>query len=73
MKNIGEDLSILIAPDHPTPISIMTHVSDPVPYLIYRSNAPLNSKATSYTEEQAEASGIFIESGVELMKRFLQK
>lgn len=73
MKKAGEEVSVLIAPDHPTPISIMTHVSDPVPYLIYRSNASINSNATSYTEEQAENSGVLIESGVELMKKFLQK
>ncbi len=69
----GEDFCILVCPDHPTPLSIMTHCSDPVPYMIYRSNAPLASGATTYTEETAEKSGIFIESGVELMQRFLRK
>ena len=32
------DYSVMILPDHPTPISTRTHASDPVPYLIYRSN-----------------------------------
>ena len=30
-----EDYSISILPDHPTPITIKTHVKDPVPYAMY--------------------------------------
>ena len=30
--------SVLIMPDHPTPISIKTHSSDPVPFCMYRSD-----------------------------------
>ncbi len=68
----GEDFSILVCPDHPTPISTMTHCADPVPYMIYRSNALVDSGVTTYTEETAKNSGNFIESGVQLMQRFLQ-
>ncbi len=68
----GEEYSILILPDHPTPLNIMTHVSDPVPYILYRSN-DLKNGQPSYTEENAKNSGVFIESGEELMKKFLQK
>ena len=72
LKKKGEEFSVLIAPDHPTPIAIMTHCSDPVPFLIYRSNKTV-SGADSYTEENARNSKIVLSSGVELMKRFLQK
>ncbi|MCQ2387082.1 MAG: cofactor-independent phosphoglycerate mutase [Clostridia bacterium] len=68
----GEDFAMLILPDHPTPIKCMTHVSDPVPYIIYRSNKSVNGVDT-YNEESAKESKIFIESGVELMQRFLSK
>lgn len=68
----GEDFAVLICPDHPTPISIMTHCSDPVPYLIYRSNTVINSGATCYDEEQAENAGIFIERGYELMQKLIK-
>lgn len=67
----GEDFAMLIAPDHPTPVSIKTHCSDPVPFLIYRSDRKAVSTATSYDEEQAEKTGLFVESGEKLMKRFL--
>ena len=73
LEKSGEDFSILVAPDHPTPLSIMTHCSDPVPFLIYRSNANINNGASAYTEEQAEKTGLKIGSGEELMKRFLRK
>ena len=34
------DFSLLVAPDHPTPLAIRTHSADPAPYLLYRSFAP---------------------------------
>lgn len=69
----GEDFALLIAPDHPTPLSTMTHCSDPVPFLIYKSNENLYNGANAYTEDEAEKTGLKINSGVELMKRFLNK
>ena len=38
LKDCGDDYSVMILPDHPTPICLKTHTSDPVPFLIYRSN-----------------------------------
>ena len=37
MDASGEDYRILVMPDHPTPISLRTHTSDPVPYMLYDS------------------------------------
>ena len=37
MTEAGEDFRMLILPDHPTPICIRTHSSDPVPYVLYDS------------------------------------
>ncbi|MBQ8197397.1 MAG: cofactor-independent phosphoglycerate mutase [Clostridia bacterium] len=73
LRESKEDFAMLICPDHPTPISIMTHCADPVPYVIYKSNKKVNGTANTYTEEQAENSGNFIESGVMLMQKFLEK
>ncbi len=71
LESMGEDFAVLIAPDHPTPLSIMTHCSDPVPYMIYNSKRNLSNGATSYDEEQAEKTGKNYPSGVELIKEFL--
>ncbi len=72
LKATGEEFAVLIAPDHPTPISIMTHCSDPVPYLIYKSNRAYPSTATAYTEEQAESTGNFVDNGYQLIEKLIK-
>lgn len=67
-----EDISIMILPDHPTPVSLRTHVKDPVPYLIYRSNAPVNSGVKTYNEHTCTASGNYIAEGWTLMSKFIK-
>ena len=73
MKKAGEDFSILVMPDHPTPIKIKTHTSDPVPFLIYRSNDEKDSGLDSYNETTASSTGLYIEKGYTLMQMFLNK
>ncbi len=66
-----DDFSILVLPDHPTPLSLMTHTSDPVPYLLYRKNGTGKSGVPVFSEKTA-ADGCFVEAGHLLMKKFLQ-
>lgn len=68
----GQDHSIMILPDHPTPIALKTHTSVPVPYMIYRSNVNVEG-VDKYNEENAKNSGVFVEKGYTLMDKFLQK
>ena len=67
----GEDYSMMILTDHPTPIEVMTHVSDPVPFVIYRSGKVLGNGAHMYSEKEGEKTGLFFESGPALLKYFL--
>jgi len=67
----GIAYKMLILPDHPTPITLKTHVSDPVPYIIYNSENLQNTGLT-YNEENAKKTGIYIEEGYTLMDRFLK-
>lgn len=67
----GEDFRLAVLPDHPTPISVRTHTSDAVPYLLYDSTAPLK-KAWHYNEEEAKAGGIVLTQGPMLLNRLLQ-
>lgn len=69
----GEDYSVLVCPDHPTPLNTRTHSRKPVPYLIYRSNEKLNASVNCFTEEEAANTGVYIDKGYTLMKRFLKK
>ena len=73
LQSFGDDFSILILPDHPTPIATRTHASDPVPYLIYRSNDEKNSGVACFCEKSAEASGRYFSVGHSLMPYFLQQ
>ena len=64
---------ILVLPDHPTPLSLRTHTSEPVPYILYEKSSEKPSGVAGYDEFQATRTGIFIEDGYTLMDRFLSK
>ena len=66
-----EPFRMLICPDHPTPIAVRTHVSDPVPYLLYSSAQNYGCNARSYDEESAKATGIYCAEGYLLMQKLL--
>jgi len=68
-----ERYSILVLPDHPTPLSLRTHTADPVPYVIYSSEKRLtNDSVEGFDEMTARRSQIFIERGFELIERLLK-
>ena len=73
LQKRGIDYRMLIIPDHPTPISLKTHVSDPVPYIIYDSTNESDGSGLTYTEKNGESTGVFIEKGYTLMDKFLGK
>ena len=71
MEAAGEDFRLLVLPDHPTPISVRTHTSDNVPYMLYDSTAPLKG-LLNYNEEDGRASGNLVPVGHKLIDHFLQ-
>ncbi len=71
LKNCGEDFKILILPDHPTPICLRTHSSEPVPFIIYSSNEK-NSGINSFCEEDAEKAGLYIPNGYDLLSYMIK-
>lgn len=64
--------NIMILPDHPTPIRLRTHTSNPVPYLLYRSNN-LEKNSLSFNEIDCASTGLLYNSGPKLMKHFMNK
>lgn len=62
LQSSGQDFRLLIMPDHPTPLHLRTHTSDPVPYLLFDSTRILGG-GSLYTEADAAASGILIQKG----------
>jgi 2,3-bisphosphoglycerate-independent phosphoglycerate mutase len=70
-EKAGEDYAILVTPDHPTPCKCKTHVSEPVPYLIYSNVKNLSNGATRYTEDEAAKTGLYVDCGHKLIERLL--
>lgn len=68
-----DDFAVLVCPDHPTPLSIRTHTSNPVPYLIYSSKDEQDSGVENFCEKNAEKTGNYIAKGFTMMDYFLSK
>ena len=62
----GEDYRMLVLPDHPTPIEVRTHTSEPVPYLLYDSTN-VQDNDWQYSEKCAAEGGIYHGKGHELI------
>lgn len=71
LADIGEDYRLLLLPDHATPLTLRTHVHDPIPYLLYDSSHPQRHADRRYTEAQAAALCPDPSIGHELIARFL--
>lgn len=68
----GEDFKIMALPDHPTPIVMRTHSSDPVPFLIYHHSSAVCG-VDCFTEANASATGLYLEKGEELMEYMIKR
>lgn len=53
LDSSGYDYKIGIVADHPTPIKVKTHVSDPVPFAVY-SDKIESDNSSKYTEKEAK-------------------
>jgi 2,3-bisphosphoglycerate-independent phosphoglycerate mutase len=83
VKNVKEGLdrmsfyySIMVLPDHPTPLSKKTHTSDAVPFLIYTKNGDpkqAGNNTVGFDEADAAKSGLYIDKGYLLMDYFIGK
>jgi 2,3-bisphosphoglycerate-independent phosphoglycerate mutase len=61
---------LLVLPDHLTPLRIRTHADTPVPFLLYPEGP---GSGASYSEKEAERSGILIEDGSRMLDVLFQK
>ena len=73
LDNCGDDYKVMILPDHPTPITTMTHAPDPVPFMIYHKNGERMSGVDSINENSAKATGDYVDFGPSLMKTFISE
>ncbi|MBP3594927.1 MAG: cofactor-independent phosphoglycerate mutase [Lachnospiraceae bacterium] len=71
MDASGVEYRMLVTPDHPTPIEIRTHSSDPIPFLLYDSTRQ-RRRIGFYNEKEAMMSGIVVEDGYEMIEKLLE-
>jgi len=71
LEEKGEDYTMLVMPDHPTPISTKTHARDAVPFMIYNSCEKAEGVET-LTEDNAAEKGLYVANGPELVKLFIK-
>lgn len=67
----GEDYAVLLLPDHPTPVHLMTHTGDPVPFVLYRRGDRAGRAHVRYTEADAAQTGLFEPEGFRLLDRMI--
>lgn len=72
LDEAGEDYRMLVMPDHPTPICVRTHTSNPVPYMLFDST-DMKESTLDYNEKCGKESGLFMANGYEMMNYLLSK
>ena len=72
LRQAGVEFRMLILPDHPTPVRVRTHTSDPVPYLLYDS-VKVQKGCGEYSERTGRESGRLLEEGYRLIDHLLEK
>jgi 2,3-bisphosphoglycerate-independent phosphoglycerate mutase len=63
---------VMILPDHPTPVKLRTHTSDPVPFAMAGAGIEPD-EVTVFTERSAKAGSMGVVKGSDLMKKLLTK
>ena len=72
MDSFG-DYRIIVLSDHPTPVDVKTHVSDPSPFAVLSSLKEENRAAgLPFSEKNAKESSILISPGYLLMEKFIK-
>jgi 2,3-bisphosphoglycerate-independent phosphoglycerate mutase len=64
------ELKILVCPDHPTPVGLKTHATEPSPFVAWGPG--IANTGLKYNENQARISKVYLEHGHELMGRFVK-
>ncbi|HEX7228173.1 MAG TPA: cofactor-independent phosphoglycerate mutase [Candidatus Binatia bacterium] len=67
-----KDWRVLLMPDHPTSIALKTHVSDPVPFVLYSPQEPRNNGSVGYNEKDAATTGVVAKQAFKLMEALIE-
>jgi 2,3-bisphosphoglycerate-independent phosphoglycerate mutase len=67
----GDDIRVLVSPDHPTPIELRTHVGEPVPFMLWGKGFKSNG-AAAFSEPEAVKTSLNIDPGYNIMKKLVE-
>jgi 2,3-bisphosphoglycerate-independent phosphoglycerate mutase len=67
-----KDWRVLLMPDHPTAITLKTHVADPVPFVLYSAEEPRNNGDVGYNEIDATRTGVVAKHAFKLMEALIE-
>lgn len=69
--NRWQDWRLLLLPDHPTPIALKTHVSDPVPFVLFFSTERKELSGLGFNENDARKTGIVVKEAFTLIEALI--
>lgn len=67
-KDYPDDVTILVLPDHPTPVALRTHTSTPVPFAIYSTAGGEPDAAEAFDEESVKKGSFGIVAASDLIQ-----
>ncbi|MDL2261772.1 cofactor-independent phosphoglycerate mutase [Methanimicrococcus sp. OttesenSCG-928-J09] len=57
-KSLDEPCQILVMPDHPTPVALKTHTSDPIPFVLYNTREENADGVQTFDEDSVKAGAM---------------
>jgi 2,3-bisphosphoglycerate-independent phosphoglycerate mutase len=73
LNRSGDDYRLLVLPDHPTPVRIRTHSSNPVPFVLYDSRDVKSKDGSRFYGEGSGETGLYFGHGYELTDFFFSR
>jgi 2,3-bisphosphoglycerate-independent phosphoglycerate mutase len=73
VKFMAEDVTILVMPDHPTPVHLRTHTSEPIPFAIYSTNEQQPDNATAFNEVDVRAGSYGVVYAADLVRTMIER
>lgn len=68
-----DDWKLLLLPDHPTSTVLKTHVSDPVPFVLYSAaNQSIHHEGLGYNERDAAKTGLVVRQAFRLIEALIE-
>ncbi len=68
-----KDWKVVVLTDHPTPVLLKTHTSDPVPFAMCGSGAFCNKGSARFSEKEAAETGVLVEDPRAFLEEFFGK